>query len=104
MSEKWKRRNLGPQILRWLQEKEPMEFEELTRLYCKWRYGTLRPGKRGTRWKASATAINISVTYLALNGLVKVTADVPPFNGLKVLLTDKGRVASWRGSESDKGK
>ena len=91
MHGKEKKRRLGLQILHWLREKEPMEFEELTRLYCRWRYGTLRPGKRGTRWKTSATAIKLSVTYLALNSLVKVTADVPPFDGLKVLLTDKGK-------------
>ena len=101
MPEKWKRRNLGPQILRWVREGEPMEFEELTRLYCKWRHDVLEPGSKGTAWRKSAQAIKLSVTYLALNGLVKVTADVPPFDGLRVLLTDKGREAS-RGHKGER--
>lgn len=101
MAEKQKKRRLGVQILYWLREREPMKFEELTPLYCKWRYGTLRPGKRGIRWKTSAQAIKTSVTYLALNGLVKVTADVPPFDGLRILLTDKGK--QYPGDIKEKG-
>ena len=91
MPEKRKRRNPGPRILHWLRERGPMQFEELIWLHRRWRYGVLKPRKERTAWQKSAQAIKMSVTRLALNGLVRVTADVPPFGGLKVLLTDKGR-------------
>ena len=87
---------LGKKILYCLRRKQPRDLDNLIRVYCTWKYGPVKIDSSGSIYQESKRLTQACVTNLALNGFVKVTADVPPFDGLKVLLTDKGRAASRR--------
>lgn len=87
---------LGKKILYCLRRRQPRSFDDLIRVYCKWRYGPARISPNGSVYQASKRSIQICVTNLAVQGLVRLTFDRRRSNEPRIALTDKGRRALKR--------